>query len=263
MRQLAKNDTIFTFFVSLLITHLLFLPMAYDISAATLESGETTIANYPSRIGRYGQQVTIRAHIAHETPIKKVTLVVENGKKPLTGNMPKLKQIVPVYVQAMREVSIRSGAAANKNLKGRLSFGDMMQVSGEKNGYYRGVSMSGIKGYILKSDVEVMTTGHAYAVTLPSSITSRAKLVYHIEAVDERGAVTRTETVSMRLLTEEEIDMFLAMYGGGAAPAATPIYKKPLFWVGMGAVAGGVYILSSDKGDSENTTTTEVLVEWE
>ncbi|MBN1561425.1 hypothetical protein JW998_14315 [candidate division KSB1 bacterium] len=265
MRQLANNDTILDFIISLLIIYLLFPPLLYDARAATAALDDGVIAHFPARVGRYGQQVTVRAHIADDIEIEKVTLVVENGNKPLRGKMPRLSQAgeVPVSGQAIRDASVRTGPAANKNIKGRLTPGEYMQIAGEKNDYYRGVSASGIKGFVLKQDIEIINTGSAYAVTLPSSITSRSILTYHIEAQDSKGNIIRTDKVSMRLLTEEEIDMFMAGYGGPATVPA-PLYKKPLFWVGMAAIAGGAYIYSSDRdGENENLTTAEVMVEWE
>jgi hypothetical protein len=267
MIQLYKNDTILKFFSSLLTLQLLFLPLVYDhLPAATQQVNEMTIAHFPARVGRYGQQVTVRAHIAEKTPVRKVILVVENGASPLRGAMPKVQQagLVPVKVKATKQAGVRTGAAPSKNIKGRLEMDEIMQVAGEKNGYYYGVSEFGMKGYVDKNDVTVVDTGEAYAVTLPSDITSRSTLTYHIEAVDADGRITRTETVSMRLLTDEEIDMFMSMYGGGAVVPDTPLYKKPLFWASMAALAGGAYLLSSDKeSENDNQTTVEVLVDWE
>lgn len=266
MRQLYKNDTILRFFCSLLVIHLIFLPIIYDLCAATAKANRLTIAHFPSRVGRYGQQVTVRAHVAASSAVQKVTLVIENEEPPLRGNMPRLQtaDYVPVIVKAKTVTSVRSGAAANKKLKGRLQPGEIIEISGEKNGYYQGAAASGIKGFIEKKDVTIVTRGQAYAVTLPSSITSRTHLNYHIEALDNGGSITKTESVSMRLLTDEEIDLFLAMYSGGRPAAATPLYKKPYFWVGMAALAGGAYIFSSDKEDEqEKQTTVDVMVEWE
>ncbi|MBN1465999.1 hypothetical protein JXA02_09570 [candidate division KSB1 bacterium] len=263
MRQLANNETILNFVISSLILYLLLPPFACDVMAAS--TAESAIAYFPALVGRYGQQVTVRAHIADEANIRNVTLVVENGAKPLRGKMPRLTQagVVPVSAQTAKDATVRSGPAANKNIKGRLSRGERMQIAGEKDGYYRGVSASGIKGYVLKQDVDILQTGSAYAVTLPSSITSRSKLTYHIEAQDASGRVIRTDAVTMRLLTEQEIDTFMAAYGG-PTPVGAPLYRKPLFWVSMAAVAGGAYILSSDKdGSDDDLTTAEIMVEWE
>ncbi len=263
MIQLYKHDTILKFISSLLIIYLAAFPLFSDLLAATLES-KFTIATFPSRVGRFGQQVTVRTHIPEEVQVKKVTLVVANGDDPLRGVMPRVQQAgkVPVIVKAKKEVPVRTGPAVNKSIKGTLKPGETMQVAGEKNDYYRGVAASGAKGYVYKSDVKTISNGYAYAVTLPSSVTSRSELVYTIEVTDIYGNVTHTDPVTMRLLTNEEIDMFMAMYGG-APVKGEPIYKKPLFWASMVAVAGGAYILTADGGEDNATTPVNVLVEWE
>ena len=267
MIQLDKNDTILKSVASLLIIYLLFLPIAYDlVAAASLESGNMTIAYFPARVGRYGQRVTVRAHIPDNPQVHKVTLVIQDENDPLRGSMPKLENAgtVPVLVRARTQATVKSGPAPNKKIKGRMQSGDIMHVAGEKNGYYRGVTDSGVKGYVYKNDVAVLNTGHAYAVTLPSSITSRSKLTYHIEATDVHGNTTRTDPVTMRLLTDKEINMFLSMYGGGSATTpGTPLYKKPLFWASMAALAGGAYLLSDSGDENQDQTTVDVLIEWE
>jgi hypothetical protein len=265
MIQLFRHDTILGSFSSLLILILTVFPLFSELAAATtLESNDMTIATFPARVGRFGQQVTVRAHIPDEAQVKKVTLVVVDGEKPLRGPMPRVQQAgtVPVIVKAKKQIPVRTGPAANKSIKAAMEPGETMQVAGEKDGYYRGVSASGAKGYVYKSDVKIISTGHAYAVTLPSAITSRSELVYTIEVTDIYGNITHTDPVSMRLLTNEEIDMFMAMYGGGAPTQGAPLYKKPLFWASMVAVAGGAYILTSDDNE-EKTTPVNVLIEWE
>ncbi|MBN1481986.1 hypothetical protein EH223_06645 [candidate division KSB1 bacterium] len=263
MRQLFRNDTILVLFYSLFFHYLIFPPLVYDLLAAA-EPNTITIAHFPSRVGRYGQQITVRAHIATTSPVKNVSLVIENNEQPLRGNMPMLPSKVPVLAKAKTQISVRSGPAANKKIKGRLQAGEIIEISGDKNGYYQGAAESGLKGFIEKKDVTIVASGHAYAVTLPSSITSRATLTYHIEALTDNGAVRQTESFSMRLLTDEEIDMFLAMYSGSAPAASTPLLKKPLFWVSIVALASGAYIFSADKnGKQEDQTTVDVLVDWE
>ncbi len=268
MRQLLKHETVCRLFSLLLMIYLIGLPMAMDFAAAAeLQTGDVTIAHFPSRVGRYGQQLTIRAHIPNDSDINKVTLVVQNedGDSPLRGAMPRLTQagLVPVTVTSKGQAAVRTGAAAHKSIKGRMQIGELMYVAGEKDGYFRGISESGLKGYVLKSDVTLDENGHAYAVTLPSSITSRSKLTYFIEATDASGVTTQTEPVTMRLLTNEEIDMFLAMYGGNAPATGTPLIKKPLFWASVVALAGGAYILTTDNDGGTETTPVNVLVEWE
>lgn len=266
MIQLFRHDTILKFFSSLLIFLLTIFPLSSELfAAASFESNDMTIAYFPARVGRYGQQITVRAHIPDDVQVKNVTLVVADDKKPLRGKMPRIQQAgkVPVIVKAKKQIPVRTGAAANRNIKASLNPGETMQVAGEKNGYYRGVSDSGAKGYVYQSDVTTVSSGYAYAVTLPSSITSRSELIYTIEVTDVNGNVTRTDPVKMRLLTNEEIDMFMAMYGGGVTPGGDPLYKKPLFWASVAAVAGGAYILTSDGDEKEKTTPVNVLVEWE
>ncbi len=267
MIQLFKNDTILKFFSSLLILFLTALPLFSELLAAsTLESTDMTIATFPSRVGRFGQQVTVRAHIPDDMQVKKVTLIIADSDNPLRGAMPRVHQAgtVPVIVKAKKQIPVRTGAAANKSIKATMKPGETMQVAGDKDGYYRGVSTSGAKGYVYKSDVKIISTGHAYAVTLPSSITSRSELVYTIEVTDIYGNITHTDPVTMRLLTNEEIDMFMAMYGGGAAPGGSaPLYKKPLFWVSVAAVTGTAIAMNLNDGNDNKTTPVNVLVEWE
>ena len=266
MRQFIKHETVLSFLSFMLATHLLFLPIALDLLMAA-ESSAPVISYFPVRVGRYGQPFTVRVHVLSENKIAKVTLVVDNNGKPLRGRMPKIKSAgkAPVQVHAIRTAQIRSGPADKKRVKGMVRLGEVLYVSMEKNGYYRVVGENGLKGFILKSDVDVLNTGDAYAVTLPASITSRPVLTYHIEAVDVRGNKAVTEDISMRLLTDEEINEFIAANSGkGKAAAGSPVYKKPLFWAGMAVAAGGVYLLSSNKDSGANDqAAVQVMVEWE
>jgi len=264
MRHFARHGTILSFCSFMLMALLLFLPIIADIQAA--ENSAPVIAYYPIRIGRYGRPFTIRVHAMSDNKIAKVTLVVSNGDKPLRGRMPKLSGAkAPVQVHAIRTAQIRSGPASKKRIKGMVRLGEILYVSMEKNGYYRIVGENGIKGFILKSDVDVLNTGGAYAVTLPASVTSRPMLKYHIEAVDSRGNKSVTKEISMRLLTDDEINGFIAANSGqGKKSNGAPIYKKPLFWGGVAALGVVAYFLQNDNsGNGSNQAAVQVLVEWE
>lgn len=264
MRQFARHGTILSFCSFMLIAHLLFLPVIADIQAA--ENSSPVIAYYPVRVGRYGRPFTIRVHAMSDNKIAQVTLVISEGDKPLRGKMPKLKGAkAPVQVHAVRSAKIYSGPAVGKRVKGMVRLGEILYVSAEKNGFYRVMGDNGMRGFVLKKDVDVLNTGSAYAVTLPASITSRSVLRYHIEAVDSRGAKTVTEEIAMRLLTDDEINGFIAANSGqGKKNNGAPIYKKPLFWGGVAALGVVAYLLQKDSGGSgSNQAAVQVLVEWE
>ena len=263
MRQFAKHGTILSFCSFVLMTHLLFLPIIVDIQAA--ENSAPVIAYYPIRVGRYGQPFTIRVHVMSDNKIAKVTLVVSEGDKPLRGRMPKLKGVkAPVRVHAVRSAKFYSGPATRMRVKGVVRPGEVLYVSAEKSGFYRVMGDNGVRGFILKKDVDVLNTGEAFAVTLPASITSRSILKYHIEAVDSRGTKTITEELSMRLLTDDEINGFIASNTGqGQKSSGTPIYKKSLFWGGLAAVGVAAYFLQNNGSSATDQAAVQVLVEWE
>ena len=264
MRQLLRHETFLYYFVLTLIVQMLFSPILSDIQAA--ENNAPVISYFPVRVGRYGQPFTIRVHAMSDETIAKVTLVIQNKEKPLRGKMPRLDVVdAPVQAHAIRSAKIYSGPAEGKRVKGMVRLGEILYISMESNGFYRVISDGGAKGFVQKNDVDVLNTGDVYAVTLPASITSRPVLTYSIEAVDSKGAKSVTEEISMRLLTDDEINGFIASNTGQQKDKdGNPVYKKPFFWLGMAAVAGGAYYLSSDRGGSDsNQAAVQVLVEWE
>lgn len=263
MRQFARHGTILSFSSFMLIAHLLFLPIIADIQAA--ENSSPVIAYYPIRVGRYGQPFTIRVHAMSDNKIAGVILVVSDDGKPLRGKMPKLKGAkAPVQVHAVRNAKIYSGPSAGKRVKGMVRLGEVLYVSMEKNGFYRVMGDNGVRGFVLKKDVDVLNTGDAYAVTLPASITSRSTLTYHIEAVDSRGGKSVTKDISMRLLTDDEINGFIAANTGqGKKSTGKAIYKKPLFWGGLAAVGVVAYLVQNNGSSPSDQAAVQVLVEWE
>ena len=264
MRQLLRHETVLSLFSLMLIGQLLFAPILSDIQAA--ENGAPIVAYFPVRVGRYGKPFTIRVHAMSTDQISKVTLIVGDDDKPLRGQMPRLKlDEVPVQVHAIQTAKIYSGPSASKRVKGMVRLGELLFVSSEVNDFYRVMNNAGVSGFVKKGDVDVLKTGDAYAVTLPASVTSRSVLTYSIEAIDSKGVIFETSKISMRLLTDNEIDGFIASNTvQSTSKNGKPVYKKPLFWAGMAALAGGAYYLSSSKGGNDaDQAAVQVLVEWE
>ncbi len=264
MRHFERHETVLQLLCVMLSGLLLFAPILSDLRAA--ENAGPVISYFPIRVGRFGQPFTVRVHVQSETPIAAVTLVIEDDAKSVRGKMPKLKiDAVPVQVHAIRSAKLYAGPSLKKRVKGLVRLGEILYVSAEQNGFYRVISDIGVVGFVRTGDVNVLSTGSAYAVTLPASITSRPVLIYSIEAVDSRGVKSVTNPVTMRLLTDEEINSFIAANTrAGASGAGKPTYKKPLFWAGLALVAGGIYYFSNDKGGSDSDqAAVQVLVEWE
>lgn len=216
------------------------------------------------RVGRYGRQLPIRTHVKSKVELSQVTLVIEDEGNPLRGKMPLVStEPVPVEIQAKRVAKVHSGPSESKRVKSIVRPDNPLLVSLETKGFYRVFGEDKVKGFVTKEEVDVVSTGQAYGVLLPSAITSRSELNYHIEVEDVNGNVTKTETVSIRLLTDEEIESFLAMYRG-ETKTKSPIYKKPLFWGGVAVAAIVAFLaLDEDGGNGSDTATVDVLVEWE
>ena len=264
MRQLLRHDTVPSVLLLMLFLHVLFVPILSDIRAA--ENSGPIVSYFPMRVGRYGQPVTVRVHARSDVGIAKVTLVVQNENEPLRGKMPKLDVVdAPVEAHAIQTTKLYAGPSEGKRVKAMIQFGDVLNISMEQGGFYRVQTQSEETGFVQKKDVDILTTGNAYAVTLPASITSRPVLTFSVEVIDNNGAMVTTNDVTMRLLTDEEIDGFIAANVRQAGPkGGKPIHKKPFFWVGMAALAGGAYYLSTDRdGADSNQGAVNVLVEWE
>ncbi len=271
LKQRVTSETFFRGVMFFLVLNLIFLPLVENVLLAQSLAKGPIISHFPSRVARYGTKLTIRAHVASDAPLKRVNLVLLNGDKPLRGALPVISQAgtVPVRVMTTKAATLMTKSNASGKVRARIAAGEILNVSGLSNGYYRALTPDGKKGYVSSDNVELLNSGLAYGVTLPPSLTQRSQFTYQIEAIDAQGNTTVTDPVKVRLLTVDEIKQLLAMIRDGkgsptTASAGKPLYKKPSFWGGV-AVAGGLtYLLLSDNGDSQQEQATlDVSITWE
>lgn len=279
MKHWIKYETLTFLIITFLISHLLLFPIFIDLNYAFAgDDRAPVISHYASNLGRYGQKMTIKAHVSDQSSIQSVTLVVLGDQKPIRGKMPEITSEgnVPVKVRVRRESHIYSGPGSNYKARGSAQAGEMLQVSGISNDYYKIVSDRGIKGYVYKHNVDIFLIGKAYGVTLPASLTRRSTFTYKIEAVDVFGNKSSTEPMQIRLLTAQEIqDMRAGRQPVPSTPAqvaTTPVaqkssdsvLKKPWFWGLLVAAGVGIYfLLSGSKDEKTSNATVDVLIEWD
>lgn len=279
MKQLTKSETTITLFSTILIMYLVFSPILCNIAFAFAVNQTTPfLLHNPVKAARYGQDLVIKTHVGNPAAVQKVTLILTIDGQVKRGKMVEIASAgnVPITVQARSKTPVFSGPGSKYTLRGYVQPTDVLQVTESRSSHYRIKSGTGINGYIAQSSVQILSTGKAYGVSLPASLTSREKLTYQIQLVDKLGRITTTEEVDVKLLTPEQVQNLMAKRNKTttASPATQttiaatrqkddPVYKKSWFWLGLLAIGGGAYfILSQDQSDSD-TGTLDVLVEWE
>ena len=270
LKQRVTSETFLRGVMVFLVLNLIAIPIVENVLLAQSLAEGPIISHLPSRVARYGNKLTIRAHVASDAQLKKVNVVLLNGDKPLRGSLPIISQssTVPVRVMTTSNTILKSKSDESGKMRAMVPAGQILHVSGVSNNHYRAMTEEGKKGYIKSEHAEVLNSGLAFGVTLPPELTKRSRFIYQIEAIDSRGNITTTEPITIRLLTTEEIKQLLAMIRDGKTPT-TPtsqkaLYKKPSFWGGV-AVAGGLaYLLLNDNGDDDQEQATlDVSITWE
>ncbi|MDZ7371039.1 MAG: hypothetical protein ONB12_07715, partial [candidate division KSB1 bacterium] len=263
-----------------------------------------TIGYFPAKVGRYGSRITFRVHVTDDADLRQVAFVILDTDKPIRGTMTALTQEgpVPVEVLTLKTAPLFTQAKVTSQSKNSIAANELLQVSQVTGEFLRVISQDGKKGFVRREDVEVVSYGTAYAVTLPATMTSRSSLTYRFEAMGEE-LLAATEPIKMRLLTDDEIQKLLAQYRAAGRTKqnaqkqqkqkveepqkqaskkpkeesrkspivvkATPAKKSstirigPL-WGGL-AIAGGLiyYFMRGKQSQDEDVATLNVLVDWE
>jgi len=262
---------------TILATYLVLIPVFYDfLHAASDDQNKPVISHYPVKVARYGQKMSIKAHISDQPSLQKVSLVLNIDGATKRGRMREMSTLgsVPVVVRARKDAQVYSSPGSQYKLRGHVRSGEVLKVSQVRDNYFQILSEQGVQGYLLKTNVEILGTGRVYGVTLPESLTSRTELVYQIEAVDVYGNMSATNPVQVRLFTPEQIRAIMAKRktnagqsvakSSAASPAtqSKPAYKRAWFWLLLLAAGGGTYALISQT-KTEKDGTVDLLVEWE
>ncbi|MDZ7316519.1 MAG: hypothetical protein ONB24_10380 [candidate division KSB1 bacterium] len=292
-----------TVFANLVLGAFLLQLIAPLAAAQTLPlSTPVTIGYFPTKVGRYGTRITFRVHVTDDADLRQVIFVMLDSDKPIRGAMTALTQEgpVPVEVLTLKPTPLFTQAKLTSQSKNSIAANELLQVSQVTGEFLRVVSQDGKKGFVRWEDVQVVSWGTAYAVTLPASMTSRSSLTYRFEVIGEE-LLAATEPIKMRLLTDDEIQKLLAQYRAAgkskqtaqkqkvgepkkqavkkpekesrktpvvvkAAPAkkSSTIRIGPL-WGGL-AIAGGLayyFLRGKQSSQDEDVATLNVLVDWE
>ncbi len=270
-----RCETAISIFLTFLATYLVLFPIYCDfLHAATDDQNKPVISHYPVKVARYGQRMSIKAHIGDESSLQKVSLVLNIDGTTKRGRMREMSTAssVPVIVRVIKDAQVYSGPGSQYKFRGHVRSGDVLKVSQVRDNYFQILSEQGVQGYLLKANVEILGTGRVYGVTLPESLTRRTELVYQIEAVDVYGNMSATNPVQVRLFTDEQIRELMAKRKTGVSqsvsksstdsPQSKPAYKRAWFWLLLLAVGGGTYALISQT-KTEKDGAVDILVEWE
>jgi hypothetical protein len=277
MRHLLKCETMSVCVICFLVYSLAFAPVFLDLHAAQSQSNTVpVISHQPVKVCWRGRPLNIVAHIADDTGIQTVTIAISYGGKSTSGRMPVKSGSgeVPVVAVASSNIDVYQRADFSSKRKGIVRGGERVQVTRVSGGFYRILTAGGLFGYVDANDVQPSLYGKVYGVALPVSMTELKSLAYQISATDVDGHVTKTDPVSVRTITREEV---AALRAGGtgkavsAAERAAPVTgeeKKSGFgtifpWLVLAGIGGGaVYFLTQqkEKGDTE---VVDVVVGWE
>jgi hypothetical protein len=277
MRHLLKCETMSVCVICFLVYSLAFAPVFLDLHAAQSQSSTSpVISHQPVKVGWRGRPLNIVAHIADDTGIQTVTITINYGGKSTSGRMPVKKGSgdVPVVAVVPSNIDVYQRADFSSKRKGIIRGGERVQVTRVNGGFYRILTTGGLSGYVDANDVQPSLYGRVYGVALPASMTELGSLTYQISATDVDGHVAKTDLVSVRTVTREEV---AALRAGGtgqavsaaerAAPTAEEEKKsgsgKILPWIVLAAIGGGaVYFLTQQK-EKDDTEVVDVVVGWE
>jgi len=278
MRKCFHSDAVRFFSTCTIVVYLLLTPLS-ALAASPI------LSHRPVKLAKKGQPLNIVAHIGGEAAIQSVYLYLKHDGRTIKGKLPALPQpaAVPLQVRVTKDrIPLLSQASSGSRQTRVAAYGTVLDVSGDRNGYYRVHSADGAYGYIPQTAVKILSTGRRYGVAIPSQITSGQSLAYQIQVTDVDGRVAESDWTSVRLVTDEEI---AAMQRGAktstkasaktlakpsAKSAATaphaagkPLYKKPGFWLAVALTAGGAYFLLNNKDkNSSKESNVDITVEW-
>ena len=271
--KLFKSETAVAFFSSIVILYLVIFPILCDIQISAAEDRyPPVIAHKPVTTARYGDRLTLRAHIGDRSPLRTVYLVLIVDGTARRGKMKEsASRGVPVVGRVRSETRVYAGPGTRYQFKGALQPGVRVKVAGVNDSYYEIITQDGRSGFASSKTVEVLGTGSLFSVTLPESFTRRSALTYQIEAIDAAGNKTATEAVQIRFTTSDQPGEFREdtftdtgqAVRGSAEQISRPFYKRIWFWMLLLAAGGGAYYYISQNQDDSPQGTVDVLVEWE
>lgn len=266
MRKCYHSEAVRFFSTCTIVVYLLLTPLS-ALAASPI------LSHRPIKLAKKGQPLNIVAHIGGEAGIQSVTLHLKHDGRTVKGKLPAMPQpaSVPVQVRVIKDrMPLLSQASSDSRQTRVVNSGTVLDVSGDRNGYYRVHSADGANGYIAQTAVEILSTGRRYGVAIPSQITSGQSLSYQIQVMDVDGRVAATDWTSVRLVTDEEIAAVQRGAKPSAKPTATarqaatkPLYKKTGFWLAVALTAGGAYfLLNKEEKKSSKESTVDITVEW-
>ncbi len=274
MRKYFHSEAVRFFSTCTIVVYLLLTPLS-ALAASPI------LSHRPIKLAKKGQPLNIVAHIGSEAGIQSVYLHLKHDGRTTKGKLPALPQpaTVPVQVRVTKDrIPLLSQAVSASRQTRLVDSGTVLDVSGDRNGYYRVHSTDGANGYIPQTAVKILSTGRRYGVAIPSQITSGQSLSYQIQVTDVDGRVAESDWTSVRLVTDEEIAAMQRGAKTAAKPSATsaakptatkphaagkPLYKKTGFWLAVALTAGGAYfLLNKEDKESSKESNIDVTVEW-
>jgi len=275
MKQLLSGETSMVLLIALLASYLVFAPIVIDINLAQSEDAIPPIlSHHPVKMGYRSKPLKITARIWDNTSIKSVTITIKYAGKSSTGNVPPREGFaeVPVMIQAIQDLDIRSGPGQQYKLNGKVRSGEQLNVTGTKGDYYRVKSAFNVMGYVKAADTRIIMKGKIYGVALPETITSEPEISYQIKVTDASDNTTTSEIFHVMLLTDEDIEAMIAKRGISKkslqqADVTLPKEKKTKkrqvsTWIfaGLALIGGGAYYYLSQEKD-ENAINVNITLE--
>ena len=277
MKHFRTQASLHALIVGFILSYLIIAPVYSDLVAQSFDSTPPVISHRTVKMAKRGKPLNIIAHIGDDSSVDVVLSLEFNGEK-IDGKLPEIKtsSSVPVKVRiAVTQADIFSrpgGSSARK--RATVNEGEIFSVTSAKNGYYRVHNDDDLYGYIPMQATTPIVLGKRYGTAIPPAMTQYETLSYQITATDAYNNISKTDFVTVRLLTEQQIADMQAgkapssattavQTKSSAASKSSPFYKKIWFWVLVAATAGGVYYITTKEDESSKNATVNVDVEWQ
>jgi len=275
MKHIIRHETLCAFLLALIISDLVFAPVFYNAGfAQTQDVDPPYIAHQPERMALRNKPMNILANISDESQIQKVTITIIRGGKSITGALPEQVSMgkVPVLVQAVKDMDVYARPSKKAKRRGKILKGEALNVTLVRGQFYRIRTPIDLTGYILAKNVEVISEGNVYGVTIPAQLTDQPSISYQITATDVYGNTAKTEAIKVNLVTPQELAQLRSGEKKITSEAAgtssvekkgTPFYAKIMYWTGWALAGGGAYYFYSQKNKTEEEkATVDVVVQW-
>ncbi|NIA28938.1 MAG: hypothetical protein GWP06_03380 [Actinobacteria bacterium] len=274
MKHIIRHETLCAILPALIISNLIFAPVFYNASFAQSQDVDPPyIAHQPERMALRNKPMNILANISDESQIQKVTITINRGGKLITGALPEQVSMgkVPVLVQAVKDMDVYAKPSKKAKRRGKILKGEALNVTLVRGQFYRIRTPMDLAGYILAKNVEVISEGNVYGVTIPAQLTDESSISYQITATDVYGNVAKTDAIEVTLVTPQELaqlrsgerKMTHEAAGESRIKSGTPIYVKVMYWTGWALAGGGAYYFYSQRNKTkEEKATVDVVVQW-